>query len=264
MADSKQSKRRKQLEERRKEVKEQHSRAERRSSTYVVLGVICLVFTPIIVALFPTIRLLGLYPGFYGLMLLGAGVAMRQRVRLYSEQITDLSNELDLLDLADDKREFRATKLLQVNQVDLRRYYDQTLRQGNQIFYVGLLCILIGFTVVGAAFWLVQGDELKDLSDKIVVATLGAVSGILANFIAVIYLKMFTKTIESVGTFHERLALRDRLNFGNILAAKIGSDTARDATLHEMAVKLAEARKAEGEGASNSNSDAAAIPATAS
>jgi hypothetical protein len=250
-----QPKQRKQLESRREDRKKLRAGSERSASLFLIAGVLCLVFTPVAVALFPGIRIAGLYPGLYGLMFLAGSITLRQRIRTYSEEITDLSNELDLLDLTDDTREYRATKLLQVNQFDLRRYYDQILRQGSQIFYVGLLCILIGFAVVGAAFWLVQSTHLSDLSEKIVVASLGVISGVLANFIAVIYLKMFSQTIESVGTFHQRLALRDRLNFGNILAAKIESEPTRDKTLREMAIRLAEAREPDGDPVAIPSSD---------
>jgi hypothetical protein len=139
----------------------------------------------------------------------------------------------------------RATKLLQINQFDLKRYYDQTLRQGNQIFYVGLICILLGFAVIGVAFWLIQSGRVGGLSNKIVVAALGAIGGALANFIAVIYLRMFSETIKSVGQFHERLVMRDRLNFGNILAAKITTDELREKTLAGMATQLACLREEE-------------------
>lgn len=171
------------------------------------------------------------------------GVRARARVRSICDELVDVRNELDLLELATDEREKRATKLLQVNQLDLRRYYDQALSQGKQIFYVGLVCIVVGFVIVGVVLWLIQSSHLTNLSEKIVVAALGGVSGVLANFIALIYLKMFTETVTSVGKFHGRLVERDRLNLANLLAAKIDSDTTRERTLRQMAVELASGRE---------------------
>jgi hypothetical protein len=184
----------------------------------------------------------GLLMAAYGLVFAIIGLLMRVRLRSICQEIVDILNELDLLELVHDPREQRATKLLQVNQIDLKRYYEQALRQGSQIFYVGLVCILFGFGVIGIVIWLIQGDRLPELSDKIVVAALGAVSGVLANFIALIYLKMFSQTAESVSRFHGRLVERDRLNFANVLAAKIEAAEAREETLGRMAVDLALSR----------------------
>jgi hypothetical protein len=52
---------------------------------------------------------------------------------------------------------------MQVNQLDLRRYYDQTLRQGRLIFYVGIGCIALGFATVIVALLLVN-DAATELS----------------------------------------------------------------------------------------------------
>ncbi len=207
-----------------------------RAVAWVIAALIVLVLAPLIAA-FDHARTAWPF-GLYGLAFFAVGMLMRQQTRALTEEITELSNELDLMDLF-EAEERRATKLLQVNQFDLKRYYDQTLRQGNQIFYVGVLCILLGFAVVGVAFWLVQGNQLSSSEDKIIVGALGAIGGVLANFIAVVYLRMFSATIESVGKFHQRLVVRDRLNFANILTAKIATVAVREAALSQMAVELA-------------------------
>ena len=54
---------------------------------------------------------------------------LRTGVRGLTEEITDISNELEVLGMVDELRELRATKLLQVSQYDLKRYYDQILRR---------------------------------------------------------------------------------------------------------------------------------------
>jgi hypothetical protein len=174
----------------------------------------------------------------YGLLALLVGLVSGQRSKTASEELVDVNNELDLLELVHDDRERRATKLLQVNQLDLKRYYDQALRQGNQISYVGFGCILAGFAIIGVAFWLIADHPTRPLSEQIVVGGLGAIGGVLSNFIAVIYLRMFSETIKTVGHFHGRLVGRDRINFGNLLAAKIQTDGLREETLSKMALEL--------------------------
>jgi hypothetical protein len=228
-----------QLSARRAMLKEQRRRFEQRAFAVSAIGTtVVLLGTPIVGFLLHSLTMAA-FIAAYGLAFVLLGLLQRTQARATSEEIQDISNELDLLELVRDERERRATKLLQVNQSDLKRYYEQTLRQGNQIFYAGFVCILFGFAVIGAAFWLIQGDDLPNLSDKIVVAALGAVGGVLANFIAAIYLKMFSETTDSVSKFHRRLVVRDRLNFANVLAAKIETETAREKALARMAVELA-------------------------
>ena len=154
----------------------------------------------------------------YGVVLLAAillaGAQSRARATSASEEITDAQNELDLLRIVEDHPERRAHKLLQVNQLDLKRYYDQTLRQGRLIYYLGVGCIILGFGAIAAAIAVI-GTARHSLSEQVVVAALGAVSGTLANFIGVVYLRMFSATIGSVGSFHTRLVATHDLYFGN-------------------------------------------------
>jgi hypothetical protein len=238
--------RKKQLEGRRGLLRERRRRGEYRTFLFAAVGFVALFLAaPIWALAVPGAQIGSIYIGCYGVAFLGLAALNRQRVRTLDEEVTELNNELDLVAIIDRDGERRATKLLQINQFDLKRYYDQTLRQGNQIFYVGLVCILLGFAVIGAAFWLIQSGRIGGLPNKIVVASLGAIGGALANFIAVIYLRMFSETIKSVGQFHQRLVMRDRLNFGNILAAKIKGEDLREHTLADMATKLASLREEE-------------------
>jgi hypothetical protein len=228
-----------QMEARRETLKKRRRYAEARTIALYTFGVLTLlVGTPFLVRFLEFGEALA-YLGAFGIGFLLMALFLRQRERQLNEEITEIGNDLDLIDLNGDEREHRATKLLQGNQFDLRRYYEQTLRQGNQIFYVGVFCIMVGFGIIGVAFWLITDGPASELSDKIVVAALGAIGGVLANFIALIYLKMFDQTNRAVGEFHHRLVIRDRVNFGNILAAKIDTPSTREATLAQMARQLA-------------------------
>jgi hypothetical protein len=227
------------LETQRAALRPQRKQMERLAQASVALAVLFLV-----VASFLAVYAEGEFALFFGVYAIAFVVGysvLNQRARSIAEEITDLTNELDLLELLGDDRERRATKLLQVNQLDLKRYYDQALRQGNQIFYIGAACILAGFGVVGVAFWLITEGQAKGTSDKIIVGALAGIGGILANFIAVTYLKMFSKTIEAFGSFHLRLVGQDRVNFGNLLAAKITSKDIREQTHAAMALNLTRA-----------------------
>lgn len=228
-----------QLRRRRSTLRDRRYRQETRTSVFMVLAAACILLGPFLGILGITGWTFVGYVELYGVAFLGGALLTSNSARKLTRDVIEVNNEIDLDDIAKGNigPDEQAARLHQVSQVDLKRYYDQTLRQGAQIFYVGVSCILLGFIVIGVAFWLVQNDTTQ-LSEKIVVSSLGAIGGILANFIAVIYLRMFSRTVKSVSDFHARLVTSDRTNFGNILAAKIGKDALREQTLASMAVQL--------------------------
>lgn len=153
-------------------------------------------------------------------------------------QARDISNEIDLRGIEENNLEARAQKLFQLHSFELKRYYDQALRQGRSIYYVGVGCIVLGFGVIVAAFVLVAASPKASFDEKILIAALSAVGGVLANFIGVIYLRMFSETVQAVTGFHQRLVVTHHLHFANFLVAKIDDRTLREDALATMAEAL--------------------------
>jgi hypothetical protein len=73
----------------------------------------------------------------------------------------------------------------------------------------------------------------------VVVGVVGAIGGILANFVAAVFLRIYTGSINSMSEFHNRLVSTHYLHFGNFLASKIETERLREETLSKMAVELA-------------------------
>lgn len=180
----------------------------------------------------------GGYGGLYAALLFLTGVLGLTRRNDMNSELRELRDQLDVSELLDDSSgERRAQQLFQVHSHQIKRYYDQALRQRGLIFLTGLLCIFAGFAVIALALRLLT--EETSLSKQIVIASLGAIGGILGNFIAVVYLRMFSETIKSIGSFHDRLVFTHHLHFANFLAAKIESEELRDKTIAYMAQALA-------------------------
>ena len=159
--------------------------------------------------------------------------------RPYDTDILALESELDLLETTEVAPEQRAEKLFKHHQYELQKYYDQTLQHSKWIFVVGVFCIFVGFAIIAATFWLVaspHGD--KAFQEKVLVSVLGAVGGILANFIAVIYLRMFSEILKSVTDFHNRLVATHNLYFVNFVATKVSEAAIRDGIVSEIAKNL--------------------------
>jgi uncharacterized membrane protein YjjP (DUF1212 family) len=174
----------------------------------------------------------------YGFVLLAMAALIRPNE--FESEIRQAEDELDLLRSVDAGMEQKAQKLFKLHQSELKKYYDQTLRQSRWIFLVGIFCLVLGFFVIGGSLWLVVH---AGGGDKAIVAILGAIGGILSNFIAAVYLKMHSETIKSLTEFHNRLVLTHYLHFGNFLLAKIENRPLREKSLAQVAINLSTNQK---------------------
>ena len=118
------------------------------------------------------------------------GLAFLVNVSQAKQDVEDILSEIDLKNIGLEERERRAQKLFQLHQRELKRYYDQSLSQGLWIFFVGIICLILGFTVILITLYEIFFSS-SSTTDKIIIGVVGAVSGILTNFIAAIYMKMF-------------------------------------------------------------------------
>lgn len=176
---------------------------------------------------------------FYGILLLGGALALTSQISELDSESQEVGTALDLRQINDGDPQSRPEKLFREHSFELKRYYDQTLSQGRTIYFVGLGCLLLGFAVIGVSLWLVIEGGKTDSEEKVIVGILGAIAGILADYIAVVYLKMFSETIHAVTDFHRRFVVTHHLHFGNVLASMIGNTERREKTLAKMAERVA-------------------------
>jgi hypothetical protein len=185
--------------------------------------------------------------GYGSFSLIGALNLMSRLQSLHSD-LYDIDNQLDLLRIPDRSPEQKAQKLLQMQQFELKRYYDQTLRQSNGIFYVGVITMILGFGVIAWSMYYVShiasssgGDGVaaqKWTGESGIVAVLGAIGGILTNFVGAMYIKMFSEIVQAVTKSHASLVTTSHLHLANVLAANIGTAELREKTLADLALAL--------------------------
>lgn len=162
---------------------------------------------------------------------------LRTRDRFYDEAIQDLDFEIDLMQFKVSRRESRAEKLLRINRAQLQRYYSLNLNQNIWVFIVGIICILIGIAAVGITFLLLLSENTpKDA--KIIIAVVGSIGSILANFVAAIYLNMHAKASQNLTDFHTKLVDTQKILLGNLLASRIEDETKRWDTLSLLSIEL--------------------------
>lgn len=156
----------------------------------------------------------------------------------YTTELQEIVNELDLLSISYSSLEERSEKLFKHHHLELKRYYDENLKQSSWIFVVGIACILIGFAIIGITLYFLIANISNELENKIIVASVGAIGAILSNFIAVIYLKMHSEAVKSLTEFHNRFVNTHHFYFSNFLVSKIQNKDKREDALVELALKI--------------------------
>lgn len=156
----------------------------------------------------------------------------------FDNRIQQLNEELDLLKIGKESIELRAEKQFKVHQSELKRYYDQSLKHGSWIFYIGILNLIIGVGIIVLAMYLISQNNSDNNSDKILIGIIGGVAGILTNFIAAIYLRMYSGQTKSLNEFHNRLVYTNHLHYSNFLISKIYDEKLRSETWAALALSL--------------------------
>jgi hypothetical protein len=175
----------------------------------------------------------------YGLAALVLFSSFRSRVHELDADMQEIDYKIDIQRFQVSVSETRAEKILRLNDFQLRRYYESTLKQNGWVFLLGILCIVLGVGISGFTLWLVVWSRADaKLSDKIVTAALGAVSSLLTNYVAVMYLKMHAAAAAAMITFHERLVATHQSLFGNLVASRITDDKLRWDTLAKIALNV--------------------------
>ncbi|WP_242314144.1 hypothetical protein [Bacillus cereus group sp. BfR-BA-01355] len=163
---------------------------------------------------------------------------LRRPSNQYITELQEVENELDLLSTSYSSLEERSEKLFKHHHLELKRYYDENLKQSSWIFVVGIACILIGFAIIGITLYFLMINSSNELENKIIVASVGAIGAILSNFIAVIYLKMHSEAVKSLTEFHNRFVNTHHFYFSNFLVSKIQNEDKREDAFVELALKI--------------------------
>jgi hypothetical protein len=230
----------------------QYSRQRHRAVMLLVAPLMIIPVTGVVALAIPDSSFLAGAFGGYALLFAALGFAgwsiNGTQLADADADIRQLTDEIDLREIATDDREPRAQKLFQAHSSEIKRYYDQALRQAKNVYFVGVFSIGLGVAVIAATFILILNDSASSSDQQWIIGALGAIGAVLANFIAVIYLRMFSDSIQALTGFHGRLVLTHHLHFGNFLVAKIEDDDLRDKTLAEMADAVSAEKLPDGSG----------------
>jgi hypothetical protein len=229
------------LNNRRETLQKERAQATRLQITAVVFGMLCLG-SAVYFALAAKSGVLLFLSATYSLGSFAMLPVARMRRHEAEADLQEIEYKIDLQRFQVSPSETRAEKILRLNDLQLRRYYESTLRQNGWVFWLGIFCIVLGVGVSAFTLWLVawphNSKVVPQLGDKIVTAALGAVGSLLTNYVAVIYLKMHASATSAMMTFHERLVATHQTLFGNLVASRITDDKLRWDTLAKIALNV--------------------------
>lgn len=149
-------------------------------------------------------------------------------------ELDSLKEELELEQIPKQNIIVRADKQFKINQKDLQRYYDLNLSQTKFLSKLGIFLILFGLTIISISILL-----YLRIKDDLWLLLIGAVSGVLIDFVGAIFITMYTKSLEASVKFHSKLAGSNILLLANSIATKINDEKLRESTLSEIAKNMA-------------------------
>ncbi len=204
----------------------------------IILSILFLIVMPAAAwRHFGTDDLLGIVLLSYIVIPLSGIAVMRARLQSVELHLEDTDFEIDLQQFEVGVRERRAEKILRINGIQLRRYYDLNLSQNIWVFGLGILCILLGIGVIAVTLYLVL-EFAETVEGKIITGVVGSIGSLLVNYVAAIYLKMHASATSNLAAFHSRLVGTQQALLGNLLASRIEDETKRWETLSKLALKL--------------------------
>ena len=154
----------------------------------------------------------------------------------YDNEIARLETEIDLEKIGEEADAKRAEKLFRSHQNELKMYYDQALKHSSLIMRVGIYTLLFGFLIIISTLFVIYINNSDQRA--IIIAIVGGISSILTNFIAVIFLKMYSGAIKSTNDFHHRLVETNRLYYSNFISSKIYEHNIKEKTWSQIAINV--------------------------
>ncbi|MEY8390417.1 hypothetical protein AALA98_03450 [Lachnospiraceae bacterium 45-W7] len=150
--------------------------------------------------------------------------------------------EKEFSEIALEQKELRAEKMFRMNQKELMRYYDMNLTQTKFLSALGIMMIIFGMLIVAASLYMYMSLN----ADKVLLFV-GSLSGVIADFIGAVFIKMYTKNIEAAVKFHAKFAESNNLLLANSIANKIEDDKLRETTLSEISKNIILSKESAGE-----------------
>ncbi|RNF39610.1 hypothetical protein [Planococcus salinus] len=148
-----------------------------------------------------------------------------------------IDHELEMIRIGVYSIEARAETLFKQHHLELKRYYDEALSENSWLYKIGVVCLALGFFIIGVTFYFFYIGRFE-VESQIIIAILGGVSAIATDLVAAIYIKMHAETIKTLTQFHNRFVNTHHFYFGNFLISKIKNEDKRDDAIVKLAMSI--------------------------
>ncbi|HYM40608.1 MAG TPA: hypothetical protein VEY12_10815 [Thermoplasmata archaeon] len=172
--------------------------------------------------------------------LVGFAIPFVFPVASHEQAVRDLEMEkaLKLDDWKPDAQ--RAARLYRAHENEMKRYYDQILRQGAWIFATGLALLAMGFVIILVTlYFIVSSPPGTDITKQVITGVIGGSGSFATDFVGAIYLSMYHGASDAVGKFHDALVATHDLYYANLLAAQLKDGNVAQSALEKIALTIA-------------------------
>lgn len=228
------------------EIDQLHKKRKYRLKLRKIVFIICVICSLIPLSFYIILGsslILLVIAGLYIIALITYPIIIGPKIKEINDQIEILKKRKELYQQSNKIIERRAENLFISHETTLRRYYYLANSKNNLFFIFGLLSIMIGFAIIVFSITLIYlKPEFKLLGEengnKAFLPILGMISGILSIIAGLIFLRLFSSSLNLLNIFHKEFALVRNLYFANILISKIESKDSREAILADIAKNI--------------------------
>lgn len=161
--------------------------------------------------------------------------APTQKLLLYGSVIDARIFEKEFKELDVDQRTLRHLAELQSY---IRQYNEINKSELKKYYWLGVSAMLFGTLVITSTI------IIGVVNNQVVSVISGFVSGVLIDYIGVIFVKMYTGMIESISKFQKTLFEDSGIYLANVLTSQIGDETLKNQTISDIAKSLVPKRSA--------------------
>jgi hypothetical protein len=192
---------------------------------------------------------------FVGVFLLIACRFLYRPQYLLTQEINQARTGLELEIAREKDSSYAADRMLRLQHAEIQRYTNQGLKTSAATFALGLLCILLGFAIVAASFVLVENKTKYGAY----VPFIGAIGGILTNFVALLFLRMNADSNKVFSELHRQVGTAYIVHLGAYIAAQIKDQGVQDKTYSELAIEAAKVLRVKKRDGNENSSDVGKI-----
>ncbi|EGA90848.1 hypothetical protein GPDM_03100 [Planococcus donghaensis MPA1U2] len=233
---------RKELEEKKEELERKVEDYKITQNKFIFAGLLILFYaafihnTDLVSGIFAEPRLTRVIIILFGILLLFFSI--RYSPSSYLTELNSVCHDLELSDTTDWNPEEKAEELFDHHHKELSRYYDGNLMQSNKIFKLGVVSILASFVFIILTFYMLYLNIDRPASVNLIIASIGALSVILTDFIATVYIKMHADIVKSANEFHNRFVNTHHFYLTNYLVSKVKNTNKREDGLISLALGI--------------------------